>query len=510
MSARVFVAAALLTLAACSGLGQPQPTAPRVGTGMTETIRLARMGFGEMRRGDVMGSHVWGLWCFGPFDDIHWTTSRELRYDTPFEEPFRDALSDAGFDVVGTYPGNADPALSRREARFNVYAELRSVNLRMCRRRELFSFASLGESGEGTVRIDWAVYSADDGRLVHRSSTTGYGITDHAVNDGYIIVMQEAFADAANALAGDPAFRAAVSRGGRLAPAVPSRLHPAAGGAGSRDPSATDGGGDALITAAHPAEAVFPADPVIDDPVIDDPPDQEPLTLFPEDLAPEPLPPPDGPPPPALVLETAEPRPGRLEDAVPTIGQAVVRVGRGRGVAVGLAGGFTYIVATAAAAGIDAQVAVEPAPGVHLAGAIVARDAVHDLALVRVPARLTALAVRRRAPAVSAPLHAAVKGGRDFASGILARLEPEPDGEPLGLADLTGPAAEAGDPVVDDAGSLVGFALAAPAAALPARQGLTPFTPVGDALRRLGVELEATVRGAAAPAGIDRSRRSPT
>jgi len=82
-------------------------------------------------------------------------------------------------------------------------------------------------------------------------------------------------------------------------------------------------------------------------------------------------------------------------------------------------------------------------------------------------------------------------------------------------ADLTGPDPAPGDPLVDEAGNLLGVARSGP---LPSgAHGLSAFVPVIEALARLGVEVtqlsprSIPSRGIPAhDARLDGTRRPPT
>lgn len=174
----------------------------------------------------------------------------------------------------------------------------------------------------------------------------------------------------------------------------------------------------------------------------------------------------------SLRLTGPPPFPGLLDDNTTRIADTVVRVGSGRGVVVGEVGGEALVLAPRAP---DDTVSVQ-AGRVTLQGTVARRDAASGLMLVRVPARLTALPLRTAALEVSEPVHATADG-MVFAPGIVGGL-----GVGVLQADLEGPAPQPGDPLLDEAGNLVGLALAGRREA-----GLTPFVPVADALAALGV-----------------------
>lgn len=437
MISRLFVLLPLV-LSACA---TPAPRDPplavaTVAPGSTEPIRFGDFGLREMRRGTEIGRYVWGIDCAGPYDSIHWTTGRGVTPGGGVEQRFRDVLERAGFDVAGAGAGDFDRRTDAKRARFVVSAELRSADLTLCRRTHWLTGAKRGESGEGSIAIDWSVHAAEDGRLVHRVATRGTATLPDGVPEGDALLLEDAFANAAGALAADPGFRAAVGLGGMRVSGVPG------------DP---EGAAVAVVT---PGPAF-------------------------------------GPPG------------GRQQE---TVTAAIVQVGAGRGVVIGEGGGQSYLVTPLAAAGPDDTVTVRPARGVALDGVVTARDGQNGLALVRVPARLTALPVREDAAEVSEPVQAATEGGRSRRLGIVAGMPG--DGMALGQADLSGAPPAAGDPLLDESGNLVGILLAAPPFGEPARHGLTPFVPVAEACRRLGVAV--TALGTGGTHRLDRTPAPPT
>lgn len=453
--------AGLLLAAACATMEPPEPAgrvAP-VPPGSTEPIRFDDLRLVQMRRGDEIGRYVFGIDCAPPYDSLYWTTGRNLHEQGTYEARFREALTEAGFDVAGAGGGTLDRDSDRKRARFAVSGELRDVRMELCRREHWLTGASRGESGQGTARVDWSVHRIGDGRLVHRATTTGTAMLDHGVPQGRILLVEEAFLDAALKLAADPAFRGAVAR-----------------------PGVVLGG------------------PV---PAADSAPPAAPAPVSPEPSAPTALRPADKPDASTIPIAAAAPA-GPVAARDDALTGAILQVGHGRGVTVGVVDGGSLILATAAAAGNADTVSVRPARGVTLDGTVERRDALLGLVLVRVPARLTALPPRPDPPAVSEPVRAASKGGTALSPGIVARMEPnagDAQAPEPGLADLAGAVPAAGDPLLDEAGRLVGIVLAALANPGPARQGLTPFVAAGAALARLGVELRRTDGAPADAAG---------
>lgn len=475
---RFFAAVLILLLglppAGCAGPSAPPPAArmaPPVAAGTTAPFRFGELTIGSMRRGMQIGRYVWGIDCAPPYDDVYWTSGVNMRRGSTFDERFAEAMSAAGFDVVGRPGGPDNPDGNRSRARFTVQGDLRDVQLELCHRTNWLTGSSKGSSGTGSVKVEWTVYDARGGGLVHRLVTTGAVAQESGVPQGDTLLIEEAFAAAVEALAADGGFRALLSGGAltRSQPQAPSAAPPA------------------LFPVAAPAGS-------------------GPTPLTPDAA------------PPALAAGSAAYRPGRLvlRTGAGSGWPAAARlpVGRSHGLVIGEtdAAGEVQAVLLAPLPGSDPTVTVRPARGVELTGWVVGRDPASGFALLRVPARLPALPVRTAALRVSEPVRAIPGGrGREVA-GIVGGL-PADDGDAaaviqadLGSAALLTAVTEAGDPLLDGSGALVGIAPSAGrSVATPA--GLVEFLALGPLLDRLGTD-PAGPPPPAAPAKPGKARRN--
>ena len=448
--------AAALLLAACAGIegvveggGPPAPAgAPPVARGSTEPLRFDDLLLGSMRRGTRIGRYVWNVECWPPYEDVYWTSARSLHENSTFTERFAEVMADAGFDVAGHVAGDHERGKDRARARYIVQGDLRGIDLELCRRRNWLTFSDKGVSGIGSLRVDWSVYEVATGRLVHRTATSGVARKGGGVPQGDVLLIEEAFSAATEALGADPGFRAAVAR--RLASTSPLA---------SRD-------GASLDTPSRPG-FVNPGGASAGAPPL-------------------------APPFAALTVRGPVPADGFADDPAAAVTAALVRVGEGRGIVIGELDGQSVILAPLA--GLDAVVAVTPAPGVTLDGVTLARDG--GMALVRVPARLAAVPLRGGAAAVGEPVTVLARNGTDPAFGMVAALRTDPrSGLDLIQVELDGPDRVAGHgvPLVDEAGNLLGLG-GGPAVAGGAH-GLAAFLPVGPLLTRLGVDLTQASAG---------------
>ncbi|CAO3449898.1 hypothetical protein [Azospirillum argentinense] len=518
---RLFLAlAALLALAACMGGDLPQTRkSPPVARGSTEPIRFDGLSLGSMRRGMVTGRYVWALECWPPYEDVYWTSGRSLHENSTFQERFAEVLADAGYDVAGVQGSDYEAEFDRKRARYILRGDLRAVNSDLCRRRSWLTGGSEGVSGIGSLRVDWAVYDAVTGRLVHRVTTTGVARKDSGVPQGDVLLIEEAFATAVEALGADPGFRAAVSRGGAIASSGSAIVSSGRGGVstaplGASSAAPVVSSGVAGVSSAPPGASSGPA--VVSTAAV------ETATVDPGGASAGPAPFLEEARSPTLILRIADPLQGYADDPAARVSAATVRVGpderKGRGIVLGELDGQSLLLTLDA--GLDVTVTVAPSRGVSLDGTVMARDRSGGIALVRVPARLRAAPLRLDAPAVSEPVMAVLERGDDTASGILAARRADPQTAPgeeatLLQADLTGPDPAPGDPLVDEAGNLLGVARSGP---LPgAAHGLSAFVPVMEALARLGVEVTQLAprpipsRGIPVHDGrLDGTRRPPT
>ncbi|MBP2293855.1 serine protease [Azospirillum rugosum] len=478
-----FSLSVVLPLAACAAGGDrpPPPGAPPVARGATEPLRFDDLSLGSMRRGTRIGSYIWSVECWPPYEDVYWTSARSLHENSTFTERFAEVLGDAGFDVAGRASGDHERGMDRNRARYIVQGDLRGIDLELCRRRNWLTLGDKGVSGTGSVRVDWTVYEVATGRLVHRVATSGVARSGSGVPQGDVLLIEEAFSTAAEALAADPGFRAAVSRSTGLAstgPAGPSRV------------------------SSRPLASTIPL--VSSDVPSSDTP-SSPGFVNPGGASSGA--PPSLPSAAALAVRGPAPADGYADDPAAFVSAALVRVGEGRGVVIGELDGQAAILASLAV--LDATVAVHPAPGVALRGVVVARDAASGTALVLVPARLTAAPLRGGEAAVGEPVTVLSKRGADAAVGMVAALRPDPrSGLDLIQAELDGLDREPapGAPLVDEAGNLLGLGLGPGPAWSGGAHGLSAFLPVGPMLTRLGVELTQAPAGAPTRASAARLR----
>ncbi len=451
--------------AGCGGTSPPPQVgkaAPPVAAGTTAPFRFGELAIGSMRRGMQIGRYVWGIDCAPPYDDVYWTSGVNMRRGSTFEERFAEVMTAAGFDVVGRPGGPDSPDGNRSRARFTVQGDLRDVQLELCNRVNWLTGSSKGSSGSGSVKVEWTVYDTRGGGLVHRIVTTGATTQERGVPQGDTLLMEESFAAAVEALAADAGFRALLSGGTLPVPATTAA---------------------AMVSTAAPAGS-----------------------------GPIPLTPAVATPGPASVYPSAGRFLLRTESGSGRVASARVAVAGSSGVSRGFVIGETDVagevqaVLLAPLPGSDPTVTVRPARGVELTGWVVGRDAASGFALVRVPARLTALPIRTRTLRVSEPVRAIPGGRGKEVEGIVGGLQSgESRGATLIQADLGSAAlftavTEAGDPLLDGDGMLVGVAPSA-GRSVAAPAGLVDFLAIVPLLDRLGADPAGPDTAGVDPAG---------
>ncbi|MFD1624699.1 S1C family serine protease [Azospirillum griseum] len=440
--------------------------------GSTEPLRFAGLSITAMRRGMEIGRYVWGLDCAPPYDPVHWTSGADLRRGSTIDARFAEILADTGFDVVGRADGPDAPGQGRDRARYVIQGALRDVRLELCHRNDWLTGASRGVSGSGSARVDWSVSDARSGQVVLRVTTSGVSRQTSGVPQGDILLIEEAVTAAADRLAADTRFRDTVRRGGVAG-------MPAVGLAGpAHQPGADPPSASSLTLAAAPVRLT----PVDTDPGV--------TSGVASVAAPD-----GGTVRAPLSVHTPIPDRGSAADPMVLAGSARIRAGDGYGLVIGETqgeGGWRSVLVVPNP-GLADSLLVRPAAGVTLTGTVEARDPVSGFALLRVPARLAAVPVRGGALRVSDRIR--LVAGRKSATGIIAGLPRDPQRgvtviqADLGLAEAAGARVEAGDPLLDAAGAVIGVALGPSATAAVTPQGLALFLPVGDLLARLGVDL---------------------
>ncbi len=215
-------ASAALVLAACTASDgvervETRHPAPLTLEQSSASIQLSRVVL-DIRRGTTIGGYIAGLTCFPPYDDITMAQGRGLLRDGELVAIFRTEMRRIGYEVVDRLDDLFETA-GRRPARLQFGARIRSLQVALCRRRDFFTYRSLGVAGEAAIEVEWQVFDPELHRIVYRTITRGWAERGGDSSDDGGLIVQDAFAAAAVNLAADADLRALLIQSGR-----PSRI----------------------------------------------------------------------------------------------------------------------------------------------------------------------------------------------------------------------------------------------------------------------------------------------
>ena len=149
--------------------------------------------------------------CLGDSDVRRATGGREPQDLPPYSSAFKTEFERAGFKVV------ADDDLFNREsseaADYQVAAVITDAQVIACvSSGGLLSPGKKGDAkGNGSMKVDWQVYSPLRKEVVARVSTSGAINLEKTVSDGMTQLILGAFADNVRALAANAEFRTAMN-----------------------------------------------------------------------------------------------------------------------------------------------------------------------------------------------------------------------------------------------------------------------------------------------------------
>lgn len=443
------ILSALLLAGCASGLVQPAEIRPPIRIGIAEQtapIRFSRLMLG-VQRGSAIGTYVAGFSCFGPYEPLVLTRSRDAVNDPEYIAVFEQEMSAAGYAVVSANRMFRDEEDDEARTRYHIGARITRLGVDLCRRRNIFYLLTdAGATGEASMTVEWEVFDPLSRRVVYAAASNGHAEIDEPSVAALDILTQQAFAAAVNNLAADRGFHEVLATA-----AVPGRIFGGSGGTGSG-------------TAPVPAPVSGPA-----------PGDRdrgEPIRI------------------PALPPFTG-PVSGHME----AVRAAAVMIRSG----VGLGSGFFVssdgtIVTNAHVVGASDRVGVTLPSGRALTGTVLRREPVRDVALVKVPGtgfpalpvRPTPIGVGEEVFAIGTPLLAGLQG--TVTRGIVSALRRDArSGLPVIQSDVTIQHGNSGGPLVDGSGNAVGVTMSGHMDGSQRSVGLNFFIPIGDALDRLNL-----------------------
>lgn len=226
---RTSVAAMVLSLglAGCQTVSVQVPTVERkapVEIQNQETlapIRLDRVGV-KLRRGTPIGEYKMDIFtCRYLPTNLFWNQGRILSRDLEFTDIFYDVMTNARFNVVGNpnkmFKGEAEDSV---EAVYVVGGQIEEIKMEICDERDFWTGYPLGiQSGKGSVKVRWQLFSTLERKVVFETTTQGAANVAQGAAKGEMVILTEAFAEAAANLAADEKLVAVLSR---AAPSIAS------------------------------------------------------------------------------------------------------------------------------------------------------------------------------------------------------------------------------------------------------------------------------------------------
>ena len=168
-------------------------------------IQLQRIGV-RIHRGTVIGVYKYVLYKCHPFaDNIFWNRGRVIGKDIEFADLFYEEMKDANFNVVGD-PNEMFSGRIRDEVQpaYLIGAQVEDIKMQVCDHKSAWNGRPLlVQSGKGSLRVNWQVFSPFDKKVVYETTTEGMAETEQPAQNGELVIINEAFAMAASNLASD-------------------------------------------------------------------------------------------------------------------------------------------------------------------------------------------------------------------------------------------------------------------------------------------------------------------
>lgn len=154
----------------------------------------------DVPRGGSVGGYGFGLLCRPPFNEIAW--NQRPSWDTQLSMAVRDGMAAGGAPLADDKRhGPLRPAQP-----WELSARITALTFDLCRANDFWFDKPIGETGTATVSVEWTLRR--DGRPPQVLTSHGRGGTDiPASDDGKLLILGNALADAARQLASRPDFR---------------------------------------------------------------------------------------------------------------------------------------------------------------------------------------------------------------------------------------------------------------------------------------------------------------
>lgn len=383
-----------------------------------------------------------GVLCGGSYGMVPRSKITAAFEEKDLKSTFRDTMDAQGYDIADGTNIQFDADDEDARSTYLVGARIVDMKMDLCERRTFWLAHELGYQGESSMTVEWSVYDRLKRVTVMKTTTRGYSRMDLPNYEGIALLLNDSFAGAAHNLGTDRAFYNLIVNGTKPA-------------------SETERPG--------PASAIDPAQDV---------------TV------------------PRKALHKAVATP----DDIDRIRRTAVVVGNG----VGHGSGFFvredgYILTTADVVGNADQVRIVTHNKTHkLVGDVIRRDRHRNVALVKVnvpdgfapmvlPIRDEIPQVGETAMTIGAPNES--RALQDTVTrGLVSAYRPRDYAtrQPVIQVDITTHPGNAGGVLTDDRGNVIGLCEGSyndeEGRSLT---GLKKFIPIGGALEKLGITVDA-------------------
>lgn len=155
-------------------------------------------------------SFKFGIFCIDDHTVRTWAGGRERQALPPYAVPFKTEMARAGYNVITPGEDNLfDPESG--SADYEVAAVITDSHVEGCVNDGGYFTDNGSVRGEGSMTVDWQLYSPIKKQVVARASTSGTAKQDKSVQGGAQRLMVEAFASNARKLAENAEFHAALN-----------------------------------------------------------------------------------------------------------------------------------------------------------------------------------------------------------------------------------------------------------------------------------------------------------
>jgi len=185
-------------------------------------IKLSTVGF-NIRRGTPIGIYTLiPFKCSVYVNNVFWNQGRIKGKDLEFEDLFHEEMKEANFNVVGN-PKNIFQGSVRDEVTpaYLIGAQIEEIKMEVCDNQHWWDGRPLNlQSGKGSIKVRWQVFTPFDKKVLYETETSGMADVETPSPSGELVILNEAFAEAAANLAADKELVALLSKDWRANPDI--------------------------------------------------------------------------------------------------------------------------------------------------------------------------------------------------------------------------------------------------------------------------------------------------